>query len=456
MTKRFRPWNPKQKWLLPPEITEFIPEGHPAHFVRDLVVEELDLTAILDTYVEDKGFPPFHPAMMVALLLYAYTQGVFSSRKIAKACIERMDFAAVTGFQKPDFRTISLFRKRHLSALGGLFQQVLVLCRQAGLVALGHVALSLDPGARMRAPGDGTKVKANASKHKAMSYDRMAKAETEFAEVVKGWLDQAEITDLGEDFRFRNRQGDELPAWVANKVERMKKIREAKAALEQEAIAKAKAEENKPQKKAKKKDDDQDPPGPPEPPKPEPKAQRNFTDPESRIMPTKNGFEQCYNAQAGVDAKAQVIVACEVVNTSADCPLLLPMVDQVRANLGRKPRACSADAGYFSEANLVGLEARRINAYVATGRQKHGSKAAAHAKYGQPGSIIARMRDKLKRGGWRSPYRLRKQVVEPVFGQIKQAMGFRQFLLRGLAKVKAEWQLVCTAHNLRKLASAIA
>ena len=444
MTKRFRPWNPKQKWLLPPEITEFIPEGHPAHFVRDLVVEELDLSAILDTYVEDKGFPPFHPAMMVALLLYAYTQGVFSSRKIAKACIERMDFAAVTGFQKPDFRTISLFRKRHLMALGGLFQQVLVLCRQAGLVALGHVAL------------DGTKVKANASKHKAMSYDRMVKAENEFAELVKGWLDQAEITDLGEDYRFRNRQGDELPAWVANKAERMKKIREAKAALEQEAIAKAKEGENQPQKKARKnnKDDDQDPPAPPEPPKPEPKAQRNFTDPESRIMPTRNGFEQCYNAQAGVDAKAQVIVACDVVNTNADCPQLLGMMDQVRANLGRKPRACSADAGYFSEANLVGLEARRINAYVATGRQKHGSKAATHAKYGQPGSIIARMRDKLKRGGWRSPYRLRKQVVEPVFGQIKQAKGFRQFLLRGLAKVKAEWQLVCLAHNLRKLVNA--
>jgi hypothetical protein len=220
--------------------------------------------------------------MMVALLLYAYTQGVFSSRKIAKACIERMDFAAVTGFQKPDFRTISLFRKRHLTALGALFQQVLVLCRQAGLVALGHVAL------------DGTKVKANASKHKAMSYDRMVKAENEFAEVVKGWLDQAEITDLGEDFRFRNRQGGELPAWVVNKAERMKKIREAKAALEQEAAAKAKEEENKPKKKAKKKDDDEEPP----PPTPEPKAQRNFTDPESRIMPTKNGFEQCYNAQA--------------------------------------------------------------------------------------------------------------------------------------------------------------
>ena len=188
----------------------------------------------------------------------------------------------VTGFQKPDFRTIGLFRRRHLEALAGLFQQVLVLCRQAGLVTLGHVAL------------DGTKVKANASKHKAMSYDRMVKAENEFAEVVKGWLDQAEITDLGEDFRFRNRQGGELPAWVVNKAERMKKIREAKAALEQEAAAKAKEEENKPKKKAKKKDDDEEPP----PPTPEPKAQRNFTDPESRIMPTKNGFEQYYNAQA--------------------------------------------------------------------------------------------------------------------------------------------------------------
>jgi transposase len=447
MTKRFRPWDPKQKWLLPPEITEFIPEGHPAHFVRDLVVEQLDLSAILDTYDEDRGFPPFHPAMMVALLLYAYTQGVFSSRKIAKACIERMDFAAVTGFQKPDFRTIGVFRRRHLQALAGLFQQVLVLCRQAGLVALGHVAL------------DGTKVKANASKHKAMSYDRMVRAESEFAEVVKGWLEQAEITDLGEDFRFRNRQGDELPAWVANKAERMKKIREAKAVLEAEAIEKAKAAEEaekaKPaKKKRKKKDDDQDPPEPPGPPKPEPKAQRNFTDPESRIMPTKNGFEQCYNAQAGVDAKAQVIVACDVVNTNADCPQLLGMVDQVRTNLGRKPRVCSADAGFCSEANLAGLIERHIGAYIATGRQKHGSKAATHVINGKPGSLVAAMRDKLKRGGWRSPYRLRKQVVEPVFGQIKQAMGFRQFLMRGLAKVKAEWQLVCLAHNLRKLVGA--
>jgi len=441
MAKPFRPWDPKQKWLLPPEITEFIPEGHVSHFVRDLVVEQLDLSAILITYAEERGYPPFHPAMMVALLLYAYTQGVYSSRKLAKACIERMDFAAVTGFQKPEYRTIGLFRRRHLKALTGLFQQVLLICRQAGLVALGHVAL------------DGTKVKANASKHKAMSYDRREKAEGEFAEVVKGWLDQAESTDLGEAFRFRNRQGDELPAWVVNKVDRMKKIREAKAALEKEAEEKAKAEADKPKKRGKKngKDDDQDPPAAS---KPEPKAQRNFTDPESRIMPTKNGFEQCYNAQAGVDAKAQVIVACGVVNTNADCPQLLAMVDQVRANLGRKPRVLSADAGYCSEANLEGLEARKSKAYVATGRQKHGSKAAVHASNGRHAPLIAQRRDKLKRGGWRSPYRLRKQVVEPVFGQIKQAMGFRQFLLRGLAKVQAEWQLVCTAHNLLQLARA--
>lgn len=263
-------------------------------------------------------------------------------------------------------------------------------------------------------------------------------------EVVKGWLDQAEITDLGEDFRFRNRQGDELPAWVANKVERMKKIREAKAALEREAAEKA---------KEKRKDDDDDPP---EPPKVDPKAQRNFTDPESRIMPTKNGFEQCFNAQAAVDAEAQVIVACDVVATSADGPQLLPMVDRVKANLGRKPKICSADAGYCSETNLEGMATRKIKAYIATGRQKHGTKAATHVINGKPGSLVAQMRERLKRGGWRSPYRLRKQVVEPVFGQIKQAIGFRQFLLRGLARVQAEWSLVCTAHNLLKLAKASA
>ncbi len=433
MAKRFREWNPKQVWLLPPSVDEFIPEGHVAHFVRDLVADELDLSAILDTYTEERGYPPFHPAMMVGLLLYAYTQGIYSSRRIAKGCIERMDFGAVTGFQKPDFRTINLFRKRHLAALGGLFVQVLKLCRKSGLASLGHVAL------------DGTKVKANASKHKAMSYDRMEKAEGEYAELAKGWLDQAEVTDLAEDVRFRDKQGDELPTWAANKVERMKRIREAKAALEKEAAEKAEAE-----REAKGNDDDD----PPEPPKVDPKAQRNFTDPESRIMPTKEGFQQCYNAQAAVDTDAQVIVACEVVATSADMAQLLPMVDQVKRNTGRKPRQCSADAGFCSEENLKGLEERRIRGYIATGRQKHGTKSATNAARGKAGSLIASMRERLKQGGWQSPYRLRKQTVEPVFGQIKQARGFRQFLLRSLGKVQEEWRMVCTAHNLLKLAKA--
>jgi hypothetical protein len=257
-------------------------------------------------------------------------------------------------------------------------------------------------------------------------------------------MDQAEAADREEDAQFGNQSGDELPEWVSNKVERMKRIREAKAALEREAAEKAKGDRAG-------KDDAG------EPPKPDPKAQRNFTDPESRIMPTRSGgFEQCYNAQAGVDAHAQVIVACEVVATSADMGRLLPMVDQVRENLGRKPASCSADAGYCSEANLQGLEARKIRGYVATGRQRHGKKAAVNPCRGKAGTLIAAMRERLKRGGWRSPYRLRKQVVEPVFGQIKQGRGFRQFLLRGLAKVQEEWRLICTAHNLLKLAKALA
>ena len=385
--------------------------------------------------MEDRGYPPFHPAMMVALLLYAYTQGVFSSRKIAKACIERMDFAAVTGFQKPDFRTIGLFRRRHLGALAGLFQQVLVLCRRAGLVALGHVAL------------DGTKVKANANKHKAMSYDRMEKAEGEFAETVKGWLDQAEITDLGEDFRFRNRQGDELPAWVANKAERMRKIREAKAALEQEAARK------KEDAKEKKKDDDEDPP---DPPKVDPKAQRNFTDPESRIMPTKDGFEQCYNAQAAVDAEAQVIVACDVVATNADCPQLLPMIDRVKANLGRKPRVCSADAGFCSEANLEGLEARNIKAYIATGRQQHGSKAATHAKNGKPGSLDGPDAGETE-ARWLAESLPASKAGRGAGVRPDQAgHGLPPVPAQGASQGQGRMELVCTAHNLLKMARATA
>ena len=437
MSKTFRPWDIDQIWLLPPSVQDLVPAGHMAHFVRDTVRSGLELSAIMDSYEEERGYPPYHPGMMVALLLYAYSQGVYSSRKIAKACEERLDFAAVTGLQRPDFRTVSDFRKRHLKSLSGLFVQVLKLCRQAGLVKLGHVAL------------DGTKIKANAGLNKAMSYGRMKRAEKELGAQVAGWFAKAAQLDKAEDRSLgRDSRGDEMPDWVADKHKRLEKIRTAKAALEAEARARAKE------------GSDDDTPGTPSKtaPKaqagvPSDKAQRNFTDPESRVMPTKSGFIQGYNAQAAVDGDHQIIVAHTLVNTSSDQAQLAPLLDAVKANMGRNPDEVSADAGYCSQANLRTLQSRRIAGYVATGRQKHGTKAAVGMRKTRS-TLIQKMSTKLKRGGFQSRYRLRKQIVEPVFGQIKQARGFRQFLLRGLDKVQSEWALICTVHNLTKLARA--
>jgi transposase len=239
MSKSFRPWDVDQAWLLPPSVRELVPKDHVAHFVRELVREELDLSAILGMYKEERGYPPYHPVMMTALLLYAYTQGVFSSWKIARACEERVDFMAVTAMQTPDHRTVSEFRRRHLDALAGLFGQVLHLCQRAGLVKLGHVAL------------DGTKVKANASKHKAMSYERMLKAEPELAAEVQRWFQRAGEEDAAEDVQHgRERRGDELPTWAVSKLRRLEKLREARAAIESEAKAEAEARAaDKPQRR---------------------------------------------------------------------------------------------------------------------------------------------------------------------------------------------------------------
>jgi transposase len=294
MTKSFRPWQVDEAWLLPPSVQEFVPAGHPAHLVRDIAAEELDLSAILAAYTEPRGYPPYHPAMMVALLLYAYSRGVYSSRRIARACEERLDFQAVTALNRPDFRTVSEFRRRHLTALAGLFVQVLALCRRAGLVGLGHVAL------------DGTKLRANASKHKAMSYARMARAEEELAAEVRGWLDQADAADAEEDAALGSDQrGDEMPAWMRDKQRRLERIRAAKAELEAEARA-AEAAKPDPATKADgspRRRRGRKPKHPPGVPKPT--AQRNFTDPESRIMKGRDGFVQSYNAQAAVDATAR-------------------------------------------------------------------------------------------------------------------------------------------------------
>ena len=442
MAKTFRSWDVDQGWLLPPSVHEFVPPGHLAHFVRDTVREVLDLSAILDSYTEERGFPPYHPGMMVALLLYGYARGLYSSRQLARACEERVDVMAVTGLNRPDFRTIADFRKRHLTALSDLFVQVLQLCRAAGLVQFGHVAL------------DGTKLKANASRHKAMSYGRMKTTEPALADEVEAWLAQADQADAAEDREHGvDRRGDEMPDWVANKQRRLEAIRAAKAALEAEAADPPNPDdENGPgassgmrwQGRALRGEEG----GPPD------RAQRNFTDPDSRILPTRDGFIQGYNGQIAVDAAHQVIVAHRLVTNPADHRGLVPLLNSLHAHLGRKPREVSGDAGFATEGNLTVLKERRIKGYLAPGRARHGEAHAAGRRKLANMPQMSAMAQTLKRAGRRSRYRLRKQVVEPVFGQIKQARGFRQFLLRGLDQVRGEWAMICTVHNLLKLAQA--
>lgn len=442
MSKHFRPWKIDQAQLLPASVHDFVPADHLSRFVVALVTESLDLSAITSSYTSALGQPPFDPRMMTALLLNGYASGIYSSRRIARACIERADFMMIAALDPPDFRTISDFRKRHLTALAGLFVQVLKLAEKAGLVRLGHVAL------------DGTKIKATASKHKAMSYVGMKRRDAELQAEVDRWLATAEAADAEEDKLHGSKRGDELPKWVCDKQKRIEKIREAKAALEAEAKAAAEEERRGEAEKQKQRDDEgRKKTGKKTEPlsdEPDPKAQRNFTDPESRIMKTKDGYIQGYNAQAAVDGTAQIIVAHGLVQTTSDHGQVVPLVDGIEANLGRKPQQVSADTGYLSEPNLAALDARGIDGYVATGRAQH--PTAVNRKIGGP--LTQAMRKKIADGGFTTPYRLRKQIVEAVFGQIKQARGFRQFLLRGVENVRAEWAMICMAHNLTKLARA--
>jgi len=447
MSKHFRPWKIDQALFLPPSVQDYVPEDHLSRFIVALVTESLDLSAIRASYTSGLGQPPFDPRMMTALLLNGYASGIYSSRRIAKACVERADFMMMVAGDPPDFRTISDFRKRHLRALAGLFVQVLKLAEKAGLVKLGHVAL------------DGTKIKANASKHKAMSYARMKQRDAELQAEVDRWLAAAEAADAEQDRLHGDKHGDELPKWVTDKQSRIEKIRlakaeleaEAKAAAEEERRIKAVAEEKRIAEGRKKR-----PGGKPDKPicdEPNPKAQRNFTDPESRIMTTRNGVIQGWNAQAAVDGCAQIIVAHGLIQTTSDHGQVVPLVDAVAANLGRAPAQISADCGYLSEANLAALNDREIDGYIATGRA---DRPTAHRRPGL-GPLTQAMRKKIADGGFDTPYRLRKQIpacagTSAVFGQIKQARGFRQFLLRGVEKVSSEWALVCTAHNLTKLA----
>ena len=429
MGKSYRPYYPDEELLLPPSLRDWLPENHLAYFVSD-VVDNLDLSAMDAVYGDEKrGQPPYDPLMMTKVLVYGYCVGVFSSRKIERRLVEDIAFRVLAADNQPNFRTISDFRKIHLKTLAGLFEQVLQIALEAGAMKVGRVAL------------DGTKVKANASKHKAMSYDRMQEKEKQLKAEVKQLLEQAEAADAAEDARYgKDRTGDELPAELERRETRLKKIKEAKRALQERARQQAVTEGSDPQQA-----------------KPKDKDQYNFTDPESRIMKGADGFVQAYNAQAAVEPDLQLIVGQTVTQAANDKQQLMPLVEVIEQQSGQRPEEVLADSGYCSEPNLEALESaqnpeRRIEGYVATERQKHGEHREPCPKGPLPkeATRVDRMRRKLKTKAGKAVYAARKAIVEPVFGQIKQARGFRQFLLRGIEKVRGEWSLVCLTHNILK------
>jgi transposase len=424
MAKTYRPYVPEQDLLLPPSLREWLPEDHLAFFVSDLI-DQLDLSAITTVYEdEDRGYPPYHPVMLTKVLVYAYCVGVFSSRRIQRRLVEDVAFRVLAAGNAPDFRTIADFRKTHLTALRGFFEQVLRLARELGAPRVGRVAL------------DGSKIKANASKHKAMSYGRMREKQRQLREEVTQLLAQAEAADAAEDAEYgSDRRGDELPAELQRRESRLKRIREAKRALDARAKAEAAAAGQ-----------------PAEAAKPDPKAQYNFTDPESRIMKGPDGFVQAYNAQVAVD-ELQLIVGQAVTQETNDKKQLMPMITTIAQQSGDTPTQLLADAGYCSDANLTAIADTRIDAYISTRKQKHGERPGPCPRGPLPknATIIDRMSRKLHAKAGAAVYAARKGIVEPVIGQIKQARGFRQFLLRGFEKVQGEWSLVCTTHNILKL-----
>jgi len=445
MSKTYRPYEPDQTYLLPPSLKEWLPKNHLAYFIDD-VVDELDLGEITREYEgEDRGYPPYHPVMMTKVLVYGYCVGKPSSRRIQKELEEDVAFRVLSAENRPDFRTISDFRKRHLKALARIFCQVLQLCQKAGLVKLGHVAL------------DGTKIRANASKHKAMSYERMCKTEAELEKEVERLLQEAERVDAREDGLYGpDKRGDELPEELSRRETRLRKIREAKQALEAEARLEAtkKAAERAAKEAARNgRKPSGRPPGPIEE-KPEGKAQRNFTDPDSKIMKNADkAFVQAYNAQAAVDSEAQIIVAHEVIANPSDATATVAMVDQIEEQCGEMPKRISADSGNYSEDNVNKLREREVEPFIATGKIKHGDRLAPAPRGRIPVAATAkeRMARKLRTKRGRAIYARRKAIVEPVFGQIKAARGFDRFLLRSHWKVRCEWAMICMGHNLLKL-----
>jgi transposase len=452
--KTFRAYDPDQVLLMAPVLRDWVPEGDLAHFVADLVDSgALDLAAIYASYEEERGFPPYDPRLMVKLLVYGYANGVTSSRKLERASYRDVAVRMLCADQHPDFRSIARFRERHLHALGELFVAALRLCKQARLVGLGVLAV------------DGTKLRANASRHKAMSYERMLKKETQLEQEIAALraqvdavLADAQATDAAEDEAFGgDRRGDELPDELQRRESRLAVIRQAKAALEAEAEAAETARRAELEKEGKK---PRNPPGGRDPFRPKRAAQRNFSDPDSRIMKTSDGaFHQCYNGQAIVDSVAQVIVAADAFDQAPDTRLLQPALEQLADNLdaidAQLPgdAALLGDAGYFSEHNIPITSQHGLDPHIATGRFKH-SEPPAPAPRGPipkdatPKQLMAR---KLKKKAGAAAYARRKTIVEPVFGQMTTVQDARRLRLRGKPAARAQWRFHCAIHNLLKL-----
>lgn len=447
MGKTFRAYDLNQRLLLPADLREWLRDDHLALYVSD-VVEQLDLREILKSYEDDlRGRPPYHPALMVKLLIYGYCTGRMSSRKIEQATYDDVAFRVLSANQHPDHDSIAEFRKRHLSALSGLFLQVLRLCQRAGLVRLGHVAV------------DSTKIKANAAKRQSLTYERMNKAERELSAEVERLLSEAQRIDEQEDSLYGpGKRGDELPVELRQRETRLARIRELKAQLESEAKEAAAAESQRKQEQKERKANGEAVIESYRKPmwsksdsgeiQPKASTQRNLTDPDSRVMmnPVTRGFEQAYNTQIAVDAQAQIIVAATVVQTPTDAEQLLPALLAVKKNLGRLPAQATADAGYFSPAGLAADQLKEVDLYVPPN-----NPAGMKSRPTVNAIIRDQMRAKLQRPGGYEIYKRRNIIVEPVFADIKHLRQFRQFLLRGLVAVEAEWSLICMTHNLRKL-----
>ena len=420
--KIFKPYNPAQSFLLPPSMSDWLPKNHLAYFIMD-VVSSLDLSAFYESYNNPRGGPPFDPSMMLNILMYCFCKGVRSSRKIEEALHSDIALRVLSGDQQPDHWTISNFRRRHSEAISGLFLQILKMAQKAGLVKMGHVAI------------DGTKLKANASIHRAMSYGRMKEEEKRLQKIVEQYLKECEEIDRIEDELYGDKCGDELPPDLADPQKRLKKIREAMKELEEEARQAA--------------DEDDEEARPPD------KAQRNFTDPESRVMmDSSKAFIQGYNGQVAVDTKNQIIVGADLSDQAVDRRLLLPMVEQVVQNTGEKPQEISADAGYWSKTNITTLEENSYDVYIPPDKVRHREWRECNPPRVGPsseGRLTERMRSKLRTERGRERYKQRHTTVEPVIGQVKECRGLRQFLLRGLDLNRAMWRFECAMHNLLKM-----